>query len=136
MLSLNEFKCMNWSVALDGLLFWSLILDPRAPDQGAPMSFGARIPLVLLVMVPETIIGAYLSLHQHTLYHVYEVCGRLWPVDPVTDQQVGGLITWIPASMMCSLGALIVWSRWMYNDERVHRQRRGVSSTAGATVSS
>jgi putative membrane protein len=122
MLSLREYKCMNWSVAVDGLLFWSLILDPRAKDEGAAIRLGTRIPLALLTMVPETIIGAYLSLHRGTVYTVYEVCGRLWPVDAVTDQQIGGLITWIPASMMCSAAALIVLRRWMYHDERVRRR--------------
>ncbi len=133
MLSLREYKLMNWSVALDGLLFWSLILDPRAQDQGAAMRLGTRIPLALLTMVPETIIGAYLSLHRGTVYTVYEVCGRLWPVDAVTDQQIGGLITWIPASMMCSAAALIVLRRWMYHDERV---RNGAAAAVAVTGSS
>jgi putative membrane protein len=124
MLSLDEYKCMNWSVAVDGVLFWSLILDPRARDQGAPMSLGARILLALLVMVPETIIGAYLALSRHVIYNVYAVCGRMWPIDPVTDQQIGGLIIWIPASMMCSLGALVVLRRWTYHDERTHAAAR------------
>ena len=84
------------------------------------MSLGARILMVLLVMVPETIIGAYLALSQHVVYSVYAICGRLWPIDPVVDQQIGGLIIWIPASMMCSLGALVVLRRWMYHDERRH----------------
>jgi len=129
MLSLREYKCMNWSVAVDGLLFWSLILDPRAKEEGAAMRFGPRIPLALLTMVPETIIGAYLSLHQAIVYTVYGVCGRLWPVDPVTDQQLGGLIIWIPASMMCSAAALIVLRRWIYHDERVHG-RKAVAAAA------
>jgi len=112
MLSLQEYKAMNWSVAVDGLLFWSLILDPRSREEGA---------LALLTMVPETIIGAYLSLHTGIVYTVYAVCGRLWPIDAITDQQLGGLIVWIPASMMCSAAALIVLRRWMYHDDRVRR---------------
>ncbi len=118
MLSLDEYKCMNWSVALDGLLFWSLILDPRSRREGAPIGLGGRIVLTLVAMVPETIIGAFLSLHLHTIYTVYDVCGRLWPVDPVTDQQIGGLITWIPASMMDTAAALLVLARWIHADER------------------
>lgn len=131
MLSLREYKCMNWSVAVDGLLFWSLILDPRSKAEGAAMHLGPRIFLSLLTMVPETIIGAYLSLHPGIVYTVYEVCGRLWPVDPVTDQQLGGLIVWIPASMMCSTAALIVLRRWMYHDARV-RGRTAVPAVATA----
>jgi putative membrane protein len=128
MLSLREYKCMNWSVAVDGLLFWSLILDPRAKAEGAAMHLGPRILLALLTMVPETIIGAYLSLHTGIVYTVYAICGRLWPVDAVTDQQLGGLIVWIPASMMCSFAALIVLRRWMHYDERVRSRGRTVAT--------
>ncbi|HTT06601.1 MAG TPA: cytochrome c oxidase assembly protein [Steroidobacteraceae bacterium] len=134
MLSLREYKCMNWSVAVDGLLFWSLILDPRSKAEGAAMHLGPRIFLALLTMVPETIIGAYLSLHQGVVYTVYAVCGRLWPVDAVTDQQLGGLIVWIPASMMCSFAALIVLRRWMYHDELVRSRGRVVATVAGGAA--
>ncbi|HEY3783876.1 MAG TPA: cytochrome c oxidase assembly protein [Steroidobacteraceae bacterium] len=119
MLSLHEYECMNWSMAADGLLFWWLMLDPRAREQGARMGFGLRIVVVLLAMGPQLVIGAYLSLHRSTLYDVYEVCGRLWPVAPATDQEIGGLITWIPASMMSVVVGLILWQRWIRNDDRV-----------------
>ena len=134
MLSLDEYKCMNWSVAVDGLLFWSLILDPRAKAEGAAMHLGPRIFLALLTMVPETIIGAYLSLHSSIVYTVYAICGRLWPVDAVTDQQLGGLIVWIPASMMCSFAALVVLRRWMHYDERVRSRGRTVAAARPAVA--
>jgi putative membrane protein len=125
MLNAADYDWMNWSMVLDGLLFWWLMLDPRSAEEGATMSFGARIPLVLLVMLPQLLLGAYLSLHNRILYDVYSVCGRLWPISPITDQQIGGLITWIPASMMSVAVMLILWRRWMVNDDRVHRQRTG-----------
>jgi putative membrane protein len=130
MLSLREYKTMNWSVAVDGLLFWSLILDPRSKAEGAAMWLGPRIILALLTMLPETIIGAYLSLHRSVVYTVYAICGRLWPIDAVTDQQLGGLIVWIPASMMCSFAALIVLRRWMQHDERVRGPRAVAAARA------
>ena len=121
MLSATDYRWMNWSMAVDGLLFWWLLLDPRPRDQGARLGFGARIPIVLLTIPPQIAIGAYLSLHRHIVYDVYAVCGRLWPMDAVTDQQTGGLITWIPASMMSVVAALILIRRWMYNDDRMRR---------------
>ena len=88
------------------------------------MGFGARIPVVLAVVLPQILIGAYLSLHKGTIYDVYAVCGRLWPVEPMTDQEIGGLITWIPASMMSLAALLILWGRWLHNDALVYA--RGV----------
>jgi putative membrane protein len=44
------------------------------------------------------------------LYDVYDVCGRAWAIDPLTDQELGGLLTWIPAAMMSVVGSLVVLS--------------------------
>lgn len=123
MLSTAEYNWMNWSMVLDGLLFWWLMLDPRSREEGAQIGFGARIPIVLAVVLPQILLGAYLSLHKHTIYDVYAVCGRLWPLDPLTDQEIGGLITWIPASMMSLAALLILWSRWLHYDARVYALR-------------
>ncbi len=129
MLGATEYEWMNASMVVDGILFWWLMLDPRSRQEGARMGFGARIPIVLLAMLPQMMLGAYLSLHNGVLYDVYAVCGRLWPIDPTTDQQIGGLITWIPASMMSVLVALVMWHRWMANDDRVRRSRAAASAT-------
>lgn len=123
MLSATEYKWMNWSMAIDGLLFWWLILDPHSRDAGARVGFGLRVPIALLAMLPQLLIGAFLTFHRTIIYEVYAVCGRLWPIDPMTDQQIGGLITWIPACMMSVLGALIAFRRWIYDDTRVRAAR-------------
>ena len=41
-------------------------------------------------------------------FPVCSVCGRAWPLEPLTDQQLGGIVTWIPAAMMSLLGVLVV----------------------------
>lgn len=111
MLSLRQYKAMNWSMAVDGLLFWWLIVQPRRGVPGAH-GYGTRILMLWFVMLPQIAIGARLSLTPEVIYSVYNVCGRAWPIGPLTDQQIGGLITWIPASMMSALGALVVLGRW------------------------
>jgi putative membrane protein len=123
MLNATQYKIMNWSMALDGLLFWWLMLDPRTRAEGAQMGIGARIPTVLLLMLPQILIGAYLSLANEVIYDVYAVCGRLWPINPITDQQIGGLLTWIPPSMMSVVMALVLLRRWMVEDDRRMRVR-------------
>ena len=128
MLDATEYRWMNWSMVIDGLLFWWLMFDPRSREQGARMGFGARIPLVLLAMVPQLFLGAYLSLHSQVIYSVYAICGRLWPINPVTDQQLGGLIIWIPSSMMSVVASLIMIRQWMYNDARVRGAKANATS--------
>ncbi|MGA8007439.1 MAG: cytochrome c oxidase assembly protein, partial [Burkholderiales bacterium] len=107
------YHVMNWSMLLDGLLFWFLMLDPRSKAQGALLGLGPRIGVLLVAAVPQLLIGADIALATHDLFNVYGVCGRAWAIDPLEDQQLGGLITWIPAGMMHVIGTLVVLSYWM-----------------------
>jgi len=113
MLSEPLYRVMNWSMLLDGLLFWFLMLDPRSKAQGALLGLGPRIGVILVAAVPQLLIGADIALATHDLFNVYGVCGRAWAIDPLEDQQLGGLITWIPAAMMHVIGTLVVLSYWM-----------------------
>ncbi len=117
MLSLPLYHVMNWSMLIDGLLFWWLMLNPRPTGPSAVLSFGLRILILFLIMLPQIGLGAYIALSGKDLYDVYAVCGRAWPIDPATDQQLGGLFTWIPAAMMSVLGILLV-IRFMMRHEK------------------
>ncbi|MFB6261128.1 MAG: cytochrome c oxidase assembly protein, partial [Thiohalorhabdaceae bacterium] len=117
MLSVPYYNAMNWSVLVEGLLFWWLILDPRSPAHGG-LGFGVRMIMVWGVMPPQILLGAYIGLNNEVLFEVYDICGRAWPVPPLVDQQLGGLLTWIPASMMSVIAALIVLRMWLRDGER------------------
>ena len=108
MLSLTLYHVMNWSMLLDGLLFWWLMLNPKASGASAVVGYAGRVLILFMIMLPQIALGAYIALSGHDLYDVYDVCGRAWPIAPSTDQELGGLLTWIPAAMMSVLGILIV----------------------------
>jgi putative membrane protein len=118
MLSVERYNAMNWSMAIDGLLFWWLIVNPRSRS-GEGLGYGIRILILWLIMLPQIGIGAYIALSDTILYDVYAVCGRAWPISPLVDQQIGGLITWIPASMMSVIGILIVLRLWMRDSRQI-----------------
>lgn len=118
MLSLPLYHVMNWSMLIDGLLFWWLMLNPRPTGPSAVLSFGTRILVLFLIMLPQIALGAYIALSGNDLYDVYAVCGRAWPIDPATDQQLGGLFTWIPAAMMSVLGILLVITFMLRYEDR------------------
>lgn len=108
MLSLTLYHVMNWTMLIDGLLFWWLMLNPKPSGSSAVVGYASRVLILFPVMLPQIWLGAYIALSGTELYDVYDVCGRAWPIDPQTDQQLGGLLTWIPAAMMSVLGILVV----------------------------
>lgn len=128
MLSLARYDVMNWSMLIDGLLFWWLIVGPEKHTGLKPLGYGTRIIMLWAIMLPQIAIGAYIALSSTILYTSYSVCGRAWPIAPMTDQDIGGLITWIPAAMMSAVGALVVLRRWRHDShsERARQPQLGV----------
>jgi putative membrane protein len=129
MLSASRYQLMNWSMLVDGLLFWWLVLDPRPPREHGTLGYPARIVMLWAIMLPQIAIGAHIALSKSVLYDVYSVCGRAWPVSPLVDQETGGIVTWIPAAMMSVLAILLVLRMWMH-----HSARTEASSGASARV--
>ena len=67
------------------------------------------------------LLGAYLTFSNDIVFDVYAVCGRAWPLAPLTDQRLGGLITWIPATMMSVLAVLIILGRLLGQRSTTYR---------------
>jgi len=133
MLSATLYSVMNWSMLGDGLLFWFLMLDPRRPEEGALTGYGVRMVIQWLAMLPQIALGAYIALTGSQLYDIYSVCGRAWDMNPGTDQTIGGLITWIPASMMHVVGFLVILRLWTGADRTKARAASSVLSDSGST---
>ncbi len=117
MLSRDLYALMNWSMAVDGLLFWWLALDPRAPGPGHySLGFGKRCLMLAAVAFPQILLGAYIVISGPGIYEIYEVCGRPWPISAETDQTIGGALTWIPSAMMSVVGMVIVLAFWQRHE--------------------
>jgi putative membrane protein len=117
MIDVRLYAVMNWSMVLDGILFWCLVLDPR-PRPPARVSYGARAALALGVMFPQIALGAVVTFSQTDLYPYYDLCGRLFSsVSPLNDQHIGGIVIWIPPAMMSVIAVLLV-----INALRVHEE--------------
>jgi putative membrane protein len=113
------YAVMNWSMVLDGLLFWCLVLDPR-PKPPARVSFGTRAALSLGVMFPQILVGAVLAFAPRDLYPYYSLCGRLFPsIGALSDQEIGGIISWIPPGMMSVAGVLLVLNAFRLHEESI-----------------
>lgn len=124
MLNARLYGVMNASMVLDGLLFWSLVLDPR-PAPPARCGQGMRLALALGVMPPQMFSGALLAFYPHDLYPFYDLCGRIYPaIGGLDDQHIGGLIVWIPPTMMSILAFLVILGRMFHNTESPSCPRR------------
>jgi putative membrane protein len=60
------------------------------------------------------LLGALLTFAPDTLYAIHAIAPMDWGFTPLADQQLGGLIMWIPAAIpYLVIGALIARRGWL-----------------------
>lgn len=99
------------------MLFWWRLTGagPRLHKQSGLLG---RIGLVLAAVPPNMLTGIVLAFAEQGYYSYYEAVPRLWGLDVLTDQQIGGVIMWVPGSMMYIVAALILIGRFLSQEER------------------
>ena len=122
MLDINRYRLMNWGMAVDGLLFWWLMLTPRRAQGAAAIAYGPRITVLIVSGFLQLFLGAFIVMYPKELFNVYGICGRVWAISPMVDQQIGGCLTWIPTAMMSLAGVLVV----------IHHMLRDAAQAEGA----
>jgi putative membrane protein len=121
MLDANLYELMNWTMAINGVMFWSLILDSRARPP-ARLSHLMRAALILVIELPQMVLGAILSLSEHDIYPVYTICGRVLDMTALNDQHYGGLIIWLPGTLTSFAAMIVVLVTMRLNEERAERE--------------
>ena len=122
MLDANLYELMNWTMAINGVMFWSLILDSRAKPP-ARLSHLMRAALILVIELPQMVLGAILSLTEHDIYPVYTICGRVLDMTALNDQHYGGLIIWLPGTLTSFAAMIVVLVTMRLNEEKAERER-------------
>ncbi len=117
MLDWKLYRLMNWSVVISGILYWNLLLD-RRPSPPAALSPGMRVLSPIITMTPQIIAGAVLTFSERDFYPVYDVCGRALNFSAQFDQNLGGLILWIPAGVIEAIGGVVALRTLMRLSDR------------------
>jgi putative membrane protein len=125
MLDANLYDVMNWTMAINGIFFWSLVLDPR-PKPPARLSSLMRGLMILLIELPQMVLGAILSLSMTDYYPVYTICGRIFEMTALNDQHYGGLIIWLPGTLTSFAAMIAVLVIMRVNEEKADDARREI----------
>jgi cytochrome c oxidase assembly factor CtaG len=103
------------SFLVTALLFWWPVFGVGAHR----LSGGAAMLSLFTTMVHTSALGALISLAPGIWYPSYiETCSALG-VDPLHDQQLGGLIMWVPGAGAYLIGGLAVAARWLVGQRGV-----------------
>jgi cytochrome c oxidase assembly factor CtaG len=67
--------------------------------------------------MPVVLLGAGLTFAP-PLYAPYIAAPRVWGISAATDQQLGGLIMWVPGNIIFIIIMSALFLRWMQNKEK------------------
>jgi putative membrane protein len=114
------------SFLLTAALFWWGMIHGRYGRAG----YGAAVAYVFLTSLHSTILGALLTVAPSAWYESYRMTAAANHLDAVADQQLAGLIMWIPSGVVFIIVGLALFAAWLGESER----RVALGSTADPAV--
>lgn len=93
---------------VSALLFWWPVVN-RTPVLG----YGGGLVYVFTTILHTSILGALLTFATQPWYLSYVTTAPAWHLTALEDQQLGGLIMWIPAGTLLLIVALVLLVKWM-----------------------
>jgi len=108
------------------LLFWWVVLDAR----GRRAAHGPAIFFLFATVLHTGVLGALLTFARTVLYPDYVPWTRAWGLTPLEDQQLGGLLMWVPGSVSYVAAGLALLADWLRESGRRAEQRERLSAAA------
>jgi putative membrane protein len=95
------------------LLFWWALIHGR----GHRLAYGGAVLYMFTTAMHNSVLGALLTFSPRAWYPAYAATTAAWGLTPLEDQQLGGLVMWVPAGLVYIAGALWFLLLWMRESE-------------------
>jgi cytochrome c oxidase assembly factor CtaG len=107
----NDFihALQHLSFLLTALLFWWAVIHGK--NRGA--AYGMAVLYMFTTAMHSGMLGAMLTFSDHAWYPTYALTAPKWGLSPVDDQQLGGLIMWVPAGLVYTAVGLALFAAWV-----------------------
>jgi len=106
------------SFLFSALLFWWALMHGRARLSG----YGLAVLYVFTTAMHTGLLGALITFAGKIIYPDYAATTSAWGLSPLEDQQLGGLVMWIPAGLVYVVAGLALFAAWLRESEsRVQR---------------
>jgi putative membrane protein len=98
-----------------GLLFWWVVL-PRSRRQ---RDHGVGVMHLFFTALHTGLLGVLLALAPDLWYPSNAPDAQLWGLTPLEDQQLAGLVMWVPAGLIYAGAALVLAGIWIQTSGRL-----------------
>ncbi|GJG89599.1 hypothetical protein tb265_47800 [Gemmatimonadetes bacterium T265] len=121
-------------------LFWWPVVRPAGRATARRFGDGARLLYVTAAGVPMGLLGAALTFAMRPWYAGHYGTTAAWGLTPLEDQQLAGVVMWVPAGLVYLGVASALFVRWLRGAERARasvgarRERAAAWSIAAVCV--
>jgi len=102
------------SIFITAFLFWSAAF---ATDK---LSYGARALFVMTGAVATDLPGVIMVFAPTAICTMPDENAAVWGITPLQDQQIAGLLMWVPANLIFFAIATYLFARWMAAPDQHH----------------
>jgi putative membrane protein len=107
------------SFFLTALLFWWALFYAHGRN-----AYGLAVFYVFTTAVHTSILGALLTFAPRVWYPAYSTTTQAWGLTPLEDQQIGGLIMWVPAALVYLAAGLWLFACWLKESDLMLERTR------------
>jgi putative membrane protein len=109
------------------LLFWRAVFDARTSQRAGP-----ALAAAFVTFMHSGLLGGLITLAPRPLYSVYVAHSAIWGLTALDDQQLAGLLMWLPLGLPYLAAGLFLTSRLIFGhlDDDVVRDANTLSSSA------
>lgn len=118
-------------VGTASLIWWGVLYPKRS--RRAAYALGAAA--LFLTMMQSGALGALLTLSHRIWFPVHAAGEALWGVAPLEDQQLAGLIMWVPGGLLYLVAMSALFLAWMRPGDAPAAPCAGVNTPSGANES-
>jgi putative membrane protein len=91
-------------------LFWRMLLNPVPRRRLQPLT---AVLVLFTTTLHSMLLGVYMALSPSVWYATYDGRTSHWGLTPLEDQQLAGLIMWMPACLVYPAAAAAVVGSWL-----------------------
>lgn len=102
-------------------LFWWIVIQPHGRRT---LGMGMAVIFIFTSMMQSTALGALITFASESWYEAHAPYVEAWGISPISDQQLAGLIMWIPAGLIYLVTALVVLAVWLRSVGPAEGERR------------
>jgi cytochrome c oxidase assembly factor CtaG len=106
------------SFLITAILFWWALLRGRTRERG----YGAAVFYLFATALHSGFLGILLSVARTPLYPAQTSQAPQWGFTPLEDQQLAGLIMWVPAGLVYLAAALALAGVWILHSATLARR--------------